>query len=416
MLDTLKTIDWSQIGSCYGRSNKIPKAIRGLTSKDATARERALGTLWNNLTHQGSVYEASALAVPFLLEIVVHPQAQDKCQVVNLLACLGSKGAYLRPGFETLERRLLLQYIRDEPLPHPEAVYDYRRWTEQTQQAVRNGLPLFLPLLADPDPAMRMEIAFLLSAFQQDRSWLSPPVIRQLQEETNEYVQCCLLLCLGQLLLPTPEASALLMRYLVEGETELLQFTAAMALCTLLEEKTPEEVVQCLFRVLVDPLPLQPSYEQIPREWGSCWVHMRALYYLDLLTASPHQTCILERLVEVLPILDDRIDQDAADLLLRVVFFERGFRLRPPMTFADLDPLQQQILRRIADTETLWRSPWATLIQRKRASSSEEESSFERQFNESMLKATPDFSKALTYVGLPTTHQSLQTFIATTSR
>lgn len=413
MFDTLKTIDWSQVGSCYGRSGEIPAAIQGLTSDDAITREQALGTLWTNLEHQGSVYEASALAAPFLLEIVAHPQAQDKRQVVNLLACLGSKGAYLRPGFQTLEMRLLSQRLQEEPPLHPEALDDYRRWVEQTHQAVRKGLPLFLPLLADPDPEMRMEIAFLLSAFKQDRAWLSPSVIRQLQEETNEYVQCCLLLCLGELLLSTPEALAILMPYLVEGETELLQFTAAMALCTLLEEKTPEEAVQCLFRVLVDPLPLQPPYEQIPREWGSCWVHMRALYYLDLLTASSHQTRILERLVEVLPMLDNRIDQDCADLLLRVAFFEKGFRLQLHMTLGDLDPLQQQILRRIAGTETLWRSPWQTLLQGMQTSSEEEESSFEKQFNEAMLQAAPDFSKALTYVGLPATRQGLQTFIAT---
>ena len=408
MFETLDTIKWSQVESCYSRSNEIPAAIRGLVSDDAAVRQEAFGTLWSNLEHQGSVYEASALAVPFLLEILARPQSRDKLPLVHLLACLGSKGAHLGADFQPLETRLLLHSLNEEPPIPREAMDNFRTWTEETHQAVREGLSLFLPLLADPDPAMRMEIAFLLSNFKEDHAWLSPLVMIQLREETDESVQCCLLLCLGRLLPRAAEDSYLLMYYLVEGETALLQFTAAMALCTLLKDETPEEVVHLLFQVLVDPFSLQPSYERLPPEWGSCWVHMRALYYLDRLVSSPYRTLILERLIEVLPILDHRIDQDCADLLLRVAFFERGFRLQSPMTFDDLDPIQQKILHRIAATETLWRSPWEKVLQGMMTSSPE--------MDAMLLRMAPGYTKALAYVGLPSSRQGLQAFIATTAR
>lgn len=54
MLEALDAIDWSQVMSCYGNSEKIPEAIRGLLSDDEEAREAAFQILWSELQHQGS--------------------------------------------------------------------------------------------------------------------------------------------------------------------------------------------------------------------------------------------------------------------------------------------------------------------------------------------------------------------------
>lgn len=413
MLETLDSIHWSQVESCYGESDKIPGAIRGLLSKKATVRGQAMKTLEMNLEHQGSVYEASALAVPFLLEILASPHVPDKRNLILLLTYIGSKGAHLGDSFEPLQDRLLRDRLRNDPIKWWETGHSDKSWYDQTYQATRKGIPLYLPLLADPDSTMRMDVSLLLSAFQQDWATIFPAVTARLKEETDEYVQCSLLLCLGHLRIPTPDASQLLFHYLREGETDLLRFIAAIALRTSLQADTPLEVVYRLFLVLVHPSPLRDALHHLPSAWGSGWPHMQALYQLDQLTSSPHRTFILEQLLNALPMLDHLIDQDCADLLLRVAFYEQHFHFQPYMTFNDLDPMQQKVFRTIVATETLWRPRWKMAFQESKLPIPDLPGS--QEIRDAFLRIPPTYFAALEAVGFSPMRQSLQAFIASGS-
>lgn len=409
MLEALDTIDWSQVGSCYGRSEEIPAAIRGLVSDDATVRDTALGTLWMSLEHQSTVYEASALAVPFLLAILADPQTRDKRQLVHFLAHLGCRSLYLRHWYRDLQTRLILLRRDEGDTLFPQETSDqYRTWEEDTHQRFREGLTTLLPLLSEPDPLIREEVAFLLASFPEDRSMLLPSLIAHLQAETHEPVQCSLLLCLGHLLTPDLDASQLLLHYLEEGEGPLVQFTAARAVCTLLKEQTPEKVVQVLFEAFMYPHALQPSYKQLSALWGSGWIHARAFYYLDLLTSSPHQMLIMEQLVGLFPTLDDLVQFDCADLLIRVAFYEKNFCFQPRTTFDDLDPLQQAILQTLVAKETIWLGKYAGI----------HEQIFKDAFpgDQVVHYHYPPPIEALVCVGLPATRQDLQAFISTIGR
>jgi hypothetical protein len=116
MLEALDTINWSQVESCYGWSEEIPEAIRGLLSEDATVRDTALGTLWLSLIHQGTVYEASVLAVPFLLEILAAPRTPDKCQLLRFLVELGTQSRCLGPSYQTLLPSLAVEVHRHDDI------------------------------------------------------------------------------------------------------------------------------------------------------------------------------------------------------------------------------------------------------------------------------------------------------------
>src|SRR5258708_17686834 len=67
MFDTLDTIDWSSLETAYGTAEAIPGALRDLASPDEEVRATAWQTLWSELEHQGTVYQASAYAAPFLV-------------------------------------------------------------------------------------------------------------------------------------------------------------------------------------------------------------------------------------------------------------------------------------------------------------------------------------------------------------
>jgi hypothetical protein len=55
----------------YGPAEDVPGRIRALCGDDAQARQEALQSLSNSIFHQGSRYQASAYAVPFLARIAV---------------------------------------------------------------------------------------------------------------------------------------------------------------------------------------------------------------------------------------------------------------------------------------------------------------------------------------------------------
>ena len=69
MLEGLDAVPWHDLHHAYGRADDVPGLIRDLAVGSETVRERAVDQLFGSLDHQGTVYEASAFAVPFLAHI-----------------------------------------------------------------------------------------------------------------------------------------------------------------------------------------------------------------------------------------------------------------------------------------------------------------------------------------------------------
>src|SRR4051794_19829254 len=85
------SIDWSTLGACYGPATDVPGLLRQLASPLASEREDAITRLWGSLCHQGTVYEASAVAVPFLYDAAKSPQlpSADRNQLLALVVHIG---------------------------------------------------------------------------------------------------------------------------------------------------------------------------------------------------------------------------------------------------------------------------------------------------------------------------------------
>ena len=85
MLETLDEIPWKRLTHAYGKASDTPGNIRKLASASRSKREDALDKLWFSIIHQGSVYEAAAYAVPFLVELATHAQVEDRHEILSLL-------------------------------------------------------------------------------------------------------------------------------------------------------------------------------------------------------------------------------------------------------------------------------------------------------------------------------------------
>ncbi|MGW7328686.1 hypothetical protein ACWGIU_08805 [Streptomyces sp. NPDC054840] len=131
LLDGLDARPWSSLSHAYGSAEDIPDLLRALTGADADAADEALSELYGSVLHQGTVYAASAEAVPFLAEI-----AAAGYRTADVLALLGG-----------------MAESEDEYGVAPGAV----------RAAVAGRLPLLLPLLASPEPEVRRTAAWVVS-------------------------------------------------------------------------------------------------------------------------------------------------------------------------------------------------------------------------------------------------------------
>lgn len=159
MLETLDDVPWSDLG----HAGDVPAALRALLSDDADVRKKALWSLNSSIVHQGTRYEVSAQAVPFLLEMVADPTTPGRAALIELLVTLaiGNDESYLPDGFPVDELRAAGGADSlDEDQDRVQARIELDAYA-----AVEAGVPLFVSLLDDADPAVRRMAAYALGWF-----------------------------------------------------------------------------------------------------------------------------------------------------------------------------------------------------------------------------------------------------------
>jgi hypothetical protein len=96
MLDRLHHIPWNRLTHAYGSAEDVPDLLRRLrtASPEMTGERSPLWHLCGNIWHQGSVYEATAYAIPFLIELAAHPLVPNRLGILQLLAAIAIGRSY----------------------------------------------------------------------------------------------------------------------------------------------------------------------------------------------------------------------------------------------------------------------------------------------------------------------------------
>ena len=95
MLNDIDAVPWGTLRHAFGEASDVPKWIRALASSDRNERQAALKELFACLLHQGTVYDATALAVPFLFELLSSSSTPDRNWVAFLVASIADGKGYL---------------------------------------------------------------------------------------------------------------------------------------------------------------------------------------------------------------------------------------------------------------------------------------------------------------------------------
>ena len=163
MLEGLLAVDWRKLHHAFGTAEDVPRLLHALNSPDEKLRKDALYALHGNIWHQGTIYEATSHAVPFLWEILSGPEPCDRSGVAALVGLIAKGGGYHRRN----------------PTP-PEKVC-----IENCRAAVRNGLGIAETQLASKDVELRMLCAHILASFPEDAERSRPALRAALQREKD---------------------------------------------------------------------------------------------------------------------------------------------------------------------------------------------------------------------------------------
>lgn len=107
---------WAQLRHAHGPASDIPRLLQAARGPAAGGRDRAWALLWDRLCHHGSVYSASAVAVPELTRLACDDTLRpaDRAQAISLIAAIADGSSYLAvhgpavPGrFSAAEREQL---------------------------------------------------------------------------------------------------------------------------------------------------------------------------------------------------------------------------------------------------------------------------------------------------------------------
>ena len=167
VLDGLAEIPWRDLSHAYGSAEDVPGLLRAIASGDAETASNAVHELFGNIWHQGTVYEATEYAVPFLARMAAAGLAsRDLAQLLGCIAESGDHGRSATPG--------------------------------GAGAAVAAQAGLLAPLLDSPDSQVRTTVAWAL-AQSGPAAEVFPALRTRRETEENPPVRAALLRAMSEL-------------------------------------------------------------------------------------------------------------------------------------------------------------------------------------------------------------------------
>ncbi len=196
MLEGLDRVNWSQLSHAYGPADDVPALIRALASGDADARDHAFQGLFSTIWHQGTVYEATAHAVPFLLELLAAPGVAEKEAIFHLLGSIADGNSYMEVHSRLWDDVDPSQEAQRE---RQEQVGREREHVRAARQAVEAGVGTYLDLLADEDPTVREAAISMLGLCRGRADRVIPELLARIPNQADARSRAALILAVGDL-------------------------------------------------------------------------------------------------------------------------------------------------------------------------------------------------------------------------
>lgn len=334
MLDGLDEINWRDLSHAYGPADDVPELLRALAEGNCSA-EDAVGEFWGNIWHQGTVYEASAYAVPFLLELVQEEKIADREWLLMLLDSLASGSSYL-----DVHEAMPEQADREFQAGREQEI----NWVRAAHEAVAKGIPMYLRLLQNERFQIRTVAACLLSHFPESAGETLTVLRSSLGSETQNDAQASLMLCLGRLGDRDADTGRATEAALSAGKDDPRRRAAALALLWRDKSEAAPAAVQVVEDVLADEGGFIPDYA------FSVWdidADPGGTFFEALLLRGPEKA--VDSLLSILGRLED-----PADILVDTLIATSFSASKGAITAGTLTRIQRRILSALLEAEQVW--------------------------------------------------------------
>jgi len=259
MLERLNQIDWQGLEHAYGPASDVPELIRDLTSADTGAREKALSNLYGNIWHQGTVYEATAPTVPFLIELLEADEVQGKHEILIFLAHLATGRSYK----DVHQHLMLSRELVDKPEWQAELQQELV-WVKNSKDAVALGLPVYRRMLVHPESLVRDAVGYLLASLGTAAKDVAGEIFQRLAIESDDMVKASLVRAFGIVGGEDERTQTRILAFLSGEQPKSLKLAAAMALVGIMRAAAAPQAIT----VLLDAIQYPDDYSSLQK---SCW-------------------------------------------------------------------------------------------------------------------------------------------------
>lgn len=277
MIDGLDDIQWDKLTHAYGTAEEIPKYLRLLSSDEPDVLKKTFTHLYNCLYHQSTIYEASVTTIPFLIDLLMAENIQRKSSIIRLLSHF-AHGDYLKS-------------------------FNLGIWDQLARSEVVKGLPTYLSLLDDENSRVRIQTLAILSyspRFTEDEAQLIlDSLMNRLDTEEHELVVSAIIFGLGYIIAgyqsidenTTNQVASRIENIYEEVSNSKIRLVALLSLPRILEEKTPQYVIDELLKVIeTPPFPTTPANIGSPDLYA-----LESLWHLDKTRCNKSLEIALQR-------------------------------------------------------------------------------------------------------------------------
>lgn len=265
VLDGLEAIDWANQTHAYGSAADVPGLLRSLPSKSSKTREKAYHDLYGNIFHQGTRYEATVPAIPFLIRLIASPDTPERSNVLTFLMhlALGYAEESLPAGVSlTATRRGIAEAVARMSKAERKECEEYGFGPQvvlDCYEAAGAGVPVFVNLLSEEDTDLKGTALYALAWFPEQSETIFPAFQQILSSSTEEEILINALLAIGLLNqhAERPLSAEVIRPYLLHAALSV-RVSAAIALAP---AGLTHELIQILVGALTESEALEDATE-----------------------------------------------------------------------------------------------------------------------------------------------------------
>jgi hypothetical protein len=360
--DGLDSIDWKSLTHAYGSAADIPKLLRATITDDFDQFGKAYSDLVNAINHQGTVYQATSYAVPFLINLIncqngyeKRPEAPSyKALILYVLHNMAAGGSPWRQRIHSPESRTI-----------------FDSWVTEARVAVCKGTPVYQPLLNDPDPEIRLVVSEILSSCAQEMEDAAQAVRKAILAERDLSIKAEMIVSLSALAgKHIPSLDGFLLDFLEKSNPGPVRFAAAVSLAKIVGNHVPPMAQSILIECFADETLYIPYFSSMADYTPSLEDVCRIIYefgpsqgvpmLLQALAISPQKTMkttiipFLLQLVFQLPSFDPRDNSySQTPTGQSKIIYTRKVANSSKMV-QGLNDEQKQVVSAIIQTEEFW--------------------------------------------------------------